>query len=42
MEYIHQIIELVSWPAFIFIAYRLIIIALIRFETKHPGQANPE
>jgi hypothetical protein len=36
MEYLHQIIELVSWPAFIFICYRLIVIALIRFETKHP------
>jgi hypothetical protein len=42
MEYLQQIIELVSWPAFIFICYRLIVIALVRFETKHPNGVKQE
>jgi hypothetical protein len=42
MEYLNEIIELASWPAFIFICYRLIVIALVRFETKHPGEVKLE
>jgi hypothetical protein len=42
MNYLHEILEFLSWPVFIILSYQLVKLAVNRFEKKSLSDENKE